>query len=120
MSDLIHRARKAKKLVGDSSLPKWQRLPQGLQAFSGLELTGLLRKTREQLEADIASVNGIMSQYPLETDEDYEVISDADLQQALNLVDIAASSAIAAELDRIVGELDDGVEKLPVSWSKAS
>ena len=39
MSDLIERAQKAKRLASDPLLPKWQRLSQGLQAFSGLELT---------------------------------------------------------------------------------
>lgn len=33
MSDLIHRAQKAKVLAGDPSLPKWQRLCQGLPSI---------------------------------------------------------------------------------------
>ena len=114
MSDLIRRAKKAKTLVGDSSLPKWQRLSQGLHAFAGLELTGIPEHTREGFEADLVAVNRELSRYPLETEEDYQIISDADLQLMLDLVDVAASRAIAAELDRIVNEFDAGDNKLPV------
>ena len=114
MSDLIHRAQNAQRRITDSSLPKWQRLMQGLEAFSGLELTELPEETCKQLETKLAVVNGILSPYQLETNEDYENISDADLQQALQLVDVAASNAIAAELDRIVDELDAADNKLPV------
>ena len=114
MSDLIHRAQNARKQIADSSLPKWQRLMQGLEAFSGLELTELPEETCKQLETKLAAVNGILSQYQLETNEDYENISDADLQEALDIVDLAASNAIAAELDRIVAELDAADNKLPV------
>ena len=114
MSDLIQRAQKAKMLASDPSLPKWQRLSQGLQAFSGLELTAIPDDVSERFEADLAGVNRVLAQYPLETVEDYQSISDADLQQMLDIVDMAASRAIAAELDRIVAELDAGVKKLPV------
>lgn len=114
MSDLIQRAQKAKMLAGDLSLPKWQRLSQGLQAFSGLELTGLLDNVREPLEANLARVNQVLARYPLEGKEDYQIIGDDDLQQMLDMVDVAASRAIAAELDRIVNSLDAGVTKLPV------
>jgi hypothetical protein len=59
-------------------------------------------------------VNRVLAQYPIETEEDYQNISDADLRQMLDTVDTAASRGIAAELDRIVDELDAGEEKLPV------
>ena len=114
MSDLLHRAQKARMLAGDPLSPKWQRLSQALQAFAGLVLTGLSDDVREPLEADLAFVNRVLAQYPLNTVEDYQIISDVDLQQMLNFADVAASRAIAAELDRIVAALDAGVEMLPV------
>jgi len=114
MSDLLQRAQKARILASDPLLPKWQRLSQGLQAFSGLELTGIPDEVREPWEASLVSVNRVLAPYALGTVEDYQVISDVDLQQMLNIVDVAASTAIAAELDRIVAGLDAGVEKLPV------
>ena len=42
MSDLIQRAQKAKSLIGDPLLPKWQRLSQALQAFAGLERSAIV------------------------------------------------------------------------------
>ena len=115
MSDLIQRAQKARTLASDPSLPKWQRLEQSLQAFSGLVLTGLAEAVRQPLEADLAGVNRVLAEYELEATEDYDRITDADLQRMLTLVDKAASRAIAGELDRIVAALDAGVKKLPVA-----
>ncbi len=114
MSDLLRQAQKAKTLASDPSLPKWQRLSRGLQAFSGLELTRIPDDVSGPLEADLVRVNRVLGQYPLEAVEDYQRISDFDLQQALDIVDVASSRAIAAELDRIVADLDVGVKKLPV------
>ncbi|MHB0958190.1 MAG: DUF1186 domain-containing protein [Pirellulaceae bacterium] len=114
MSDLLQRAQKAKTLANDPSLPKWQRLSQGLQAFSGLELTRIPDELRAQLEADLVRVTRVLEQYPLETVEDYQGMSNFDLQQALDIVDVASARAIAAELDRIVADLDAGGKKLPV------
>ena len=114
MSDLIHRARKAKGLAGDPSLPKWQRLLQALQTFSGLEFSSLADDVAQQFEADLASVNQVLARYPLVEVEDYQSISDADLKQMLATVDTAATRAIDAELALIVAELDEGVKRLPV------
>jgi hypothetical protein len=114
MSNLIHRSQKATSLAADAQLPKWQRLAQALQAFAGLELTDFPVATLEPFEADLAGVNQVLSRYALETVADYERISDADLDEMLQLVEATASRAIAAELDRLVAALDAGVEKLPV------
>ena len=69
---------------------------------------------REPFEAILALVNGVLAQYRLETAEDYQSISDADLQMMLTIVDGAAGDAITAELNRIVADLDAGTKKLPV------
>ncbi len=114
MSDLIRRAEKAKLLAGDTSLPTWERLSQGLEALSGLQLTGLADEVRGPLEASLASVNGVLDQYPPKAAEGYRAIDDSDLQRMLDIIDAAASAAIAAELNRIVAELDASMGKLPV------
>jgi hypothetical protein len=114
MSDLLQRARKAKTVASDPSSPKWRRLSQGLQAFSGLELTRIRDDVSERLEADLVRVNRVLGQYTVETVEDYQSISDVDLQHMLNIVDAASSRTIAAELDRIVADLDAGVKTLPL------
>ena len=114
MSDLIRRAQQSRLLIHDPRLPKWQRVLQGLQAYSGLELTGMDEDVRGALETNLVDVNRVLGRYPLETDEDYQKISPEDLQQLLDILDETALEAIAGELDRIVAELDAGVEKLPV------
>ena len=114
MSDLVKRAQMSKILAGDLSLPKWQRFSLGFHAFSGLELTGIPEDVLDPFDADLANVNRVLASYPLETVDDYQTISDGDLQQMLDIVDGAASRAIAAELDRIVAGLAAGVRKLPV------
>ena len=114
MSDLLKRAQEAKSAVNDRLFPKWQRLSHGLPAFSGLELTGMPDEVREPFEADLAAVNRVLDDYPLERVEDYESISDIDLARMLGTVDTLTSWVIDAELDRIVADLDAGSRKLPV------
>jgi len=114
MSDLLRRAQQVQALAGDPSLPKWQRLSQALQALSGLDFTGIPREVRERFEADLGGVNRVLGRYALEKVEDYESISDIDLQRMLEMVNSATSWAVASELDRIVAGLDAGVKKLPV------
>lgn len=114
MSDLIQRAEQAAKLASSPAVPKWQRLSQALKAFSGLELTQIADDIGARLEADLARVNHVLEQYSLETSDDYEIIDDVDLQRMLAIVELASSEAIAAELDRIVADLDAGAKELPI------
>jgi hypothetical protein len=118
MSDLIKRTQKAKALAGDPSLPKWQRLSQGLQALSGLELSAIPDDARENFEADLAGVDRVLSRYPLDTEADYQSIVDADLQTMLNMLDTATARVIAAELDRIVANFAAAKSRLPVDAIK--
>ena len=96
MSDLIHRAQKAKTLAVDLSLAKWQRLGQGLQAFSGLELSAMAGDVRQEFEADFVDINRVLAQYPLNEDDDFQIISDADLGKMLDTLDMPAARVIAA------------------------
>jgi hypothetical protein len=63
MSDLIKRAQKARISAADPSLPKWRRLLEAFNAFSGLELTDLTDQVRESLEADLVRVNQVLDEY---------------------------------------------------------
>lgn len=113
MSDLIHRSQKAKVLVADPSLPKWQRLYRGLEAFSGLELSLLEDDVARHFEADLVRINQVLARYQPSTSEDYQSIADDDLEDMLDTVDTAAEQAIVGELDRIVADLDERKDKLP-------
>ena len=114
MSDLLKRAQEAKSAANDRSLPKWRRLSSGLEAFSGLVLTGIPDDVREPFEADLVAVNRVLGEYPLERLEDCQDIGDIDLSRMLGTVDTLTSWVIDVELDRIVADLDAGFKKLPV------
>lgn len=114
MSDLIHRAHRAKILAGELSVSKWERLNQGLHALSGLELNALTDDVRQEFERYLVDINRVLAQYPLAEDEDYQRISDADLDQLLDTLDTATARGIAAELDRLMGDLDGAGTNLPV------
>ena len=113
MSDLIHRSQKVKMLIADPSLPKWQRLDRGLEALSGLELSDLPEDVTQPLEAHLVSINQVLARYTLDVADDYQTIAEVDLNRMLDTLDRATAQAIAAELDRIVAELDEGHNKLP-------
>jgi hypothetical protein len=114
MSNLLQQAQNVKTLASDPSLPKWQRLLQGFQALSGLDPNAIPDEVHAEFEADWVNVNRVLARYPLEKDEDYQTISEVDLQQMLESVDGAASRTMTAELDRIVAGLEEGKHKLPV------
>jgi hypothetical protein len=113
MSDLIHRAQQAKRVIADESLPKPQQAWQALQAFSGLVLSDLEKSVRDQFEADLAPVNAVLGRYSLKESDDYRDLRDADLNEMLALVGAAAAHAIDAETHRIVAALESPVGKLP-------
>jgi len=114
VSDLIHRAQRAAALFGDPSLPNWQRVLRALEACADLELSRLQINVREPFEADLVEVNQVLQRYPLETDEDYQQISEADIGRLQEIIGSLSARAIDAELDRIVAELDAGKRRLPV------
>lgn len=105
MADVIYKARKARILAKDLSLPKWQWLLQGLQAFSGLELSANADHVAEKFEADLAGLQWVLARYSLAEEDGNQNIDDADLQQMLDTLDMAAAHAMAGELDRIVADL---------------
>jgi hypothetical protein len=113
MSDLICRSQEA--LTVDLSLPKWQRLESMLEVFSGLQLSDLDDDVRDEFEEGIARVNQVLSRYELEASDDYQSLSEADLDEALAAVTGAATRAIDNELSRIVLDLDGESGKLPVA-----
>lgn len=113
MSDLISHSQQALNI--DPSLPKGQRLESMLMAFSGLQLSNLDDRVRDEFEEDLARVNQVLSRYELEASDDYQKLSEADLDEALAAVTDAATRAIDNELSRIVLGLDGESGKLPVA-----
>jgi len=113
MSDLIDRSQRV--LAVDSSLPKWQRLEEMLETFSGLELSGLDDDVRAEFEDGLSGLNLVLSRYDLQAGDDYSSLSDADLDAALAAVTGTAQQAIDNELVRILVDFDDHGRKLPVA-----
>jgi hypothetical protein len=135
MTDLYRRAEEARRAALDQSLPKWLRLSNALDAFSGLVLTDLSPRMREPLDKCFRSVNQVLQRYSWEPDQDLDQLSDADAQRALGMIktlthrilidsqlaDAAPeprSGAMAAPseevLELILAELDLGYRWLPV------
>ena len=107
MSDLLCQVENVKALASDLSLPQWQRLLQGFQALSGIDPHAIPDEVHVRFEADVADVNRVLARYALEEAEDYQTISEIDLQEMLNSIDDAVSRTMAAELDRLVDALSE-------------
>ena len=94
MSDLLRRAREAKSTVDNESIPRWRRVTQALQAFAGLELTGLPVGRRRLLETNLVTINQILARYDLKTMEDWELMNETDLRRILDILDILVSQIV--------------------------
>jgi hypothetical protein len=114
MSELLRRAQNAKRLTSDVSLPKHESLRQGLESFSGLQITGIAQAVWEPMETALAAINGLFDGSDFGDDDDLQRMSEADLQRGLEILQAAASRAIEAELDRIVAEFSEAGRRLPV------
>jgi hypothetical protein len=109
MSDLLRRAQALQSLTGDHAAHKSGQFQQALGLLSGLNVSAIEKEIWEPLERSLASINSILDGY-----DDFEQISEADAERWLAILHEAAGAAIEAELDRIVADLDDGIDSLPV------
>ena len=97
MTDLARRFGNVESIVCDKSLPKWRRATEALQALSGLELSALPVDVSSRLETNLVGVNQVMARYDLKAVEDYEQISDQDLQEILDKLGTLASTIHQAD-----------------------
>ena len=86
LTDLRRRAKEAVAIADGQALPTWQRVLRSLQAFSGTQLTGLPPKINRAVEKHFVAVNRILGKYEPEKEEDYERMSETDLQEILDVV----------------------------------
>ena len=54
--------------------------------FKGLALDKLPRKLGKRLDRCFGGINNVLSKYPIKTWDDYQLISDADLQEIQRLI----------------------------------
>lgn len=114
MSEFIKQAESAQRVARDSSLPAPQRLRQAAQTLEELTSSDLHVELREELEVKLAEVHRFLSKYPPETDTEGQPIDEAKWQQMADTLDKAAQVVVEEELDRILFELDDASDYLPV------
>ncbi len=115
MSDLVQQALNAKALASDPSLCEWPCLALILQAFEPLDVERLSFEQSEDVCELVLAIQGLFEDFDPEWDEDYSYVSKAELREFLDdHVVEKATRLIESELDRIIHELDEGVDVLPV------
>ena len=82
--DWQRRAEQVHRLCRDRTVPLWQKAHRVGEAFADVELNELQSKHRKKLYRQIAAVNAILAQYPIETFDDYALIDTADLHRIVN------------------------------------
>jgi len=97
LTDLQRRAKEAVAIADGRALPTWQRVLHSLQAFSGTQRTGLPPKINRAIEKHFVAVNRVLGKYELEKKEDYERMSETDLQEILDVVKDLATKITPAK-----------------------
>ncbi len=115
MSDLIRRAKQAQSALNNGSLAKHVRIEQAVQCFSGLMLSDLDEEIRDQLTSTLAGWMAVTAPYDFKEGESLERMQDSDLDRCLGIIHIAARDAIEAECQRLIAELDQTENVLPVA-----
>jgi hypothetical protein len=75
----------ARQLAADDSLPLWQKAYRVPGAYNGIELSGLLSRHRSKILSVLKQINLILQRYELETFDDYQKITEQDLQEIIAL-----------------------------------
>ena len=67
--------------------PHWKRTLDGMRCFKGLPLDHLPRKLQRRLDTHFDWINSILEPYALQTWDDYQKISTADLARIEKIID---------------------------------
>lgn len=79
--ELAERMGRVLSIYATAEGPQWQQTVDALQSLKGQTLTGLPRRVRRHLDSCLLKINRITAKYPLETFEDYQMVSDEDLDR---------------------------------------
>lgn len=71
----------------DKRLYKKDKVVMCLHELSGMDITALNKVHKDKLFKHLISINSILSQYPINTDDDYGLVSDKDLDRLLKKVE---------------------------------
>ena len=67
-------------MCDDPTIPLWQKAHRVGCAYQDVQLDGLKSKHRRRLLAELAKLNQILAQYPIETFDDYQLIEEKHLR----------------------------------------
>ena len=70
----------------DKHLYKKDKVVKCLHELSGMDITALSQVYKDRLCKHLISINGILGQYPINTDDDYKLVSDKDLDRLLKKI----------------------------------
>lgn len=77
------RALKAQMVLNNQALPAYEKVHNSLLAFKGMVLSSLPIKMRMSVESVMVKTQQIFNRYPIETFEDYQLISEEELKDIL-------------------------------------
>lgn len=84
--DFGRRAVQAWMCFDAPDLPQWKRTVNGLDCFKDLRLDTLHTQLRRRVERAFSRMNAICATYPIQTWDDYQLISAADLDRIQKLI----------------------------------
>ena len=67
-------------MCDDPAIPLWKKAHLVGRAYQDVQLDGLKSKHRRRMFAELANLNEILAQYPIETFDDYQLIAEEDLR----------------------------------------
>ena len=85
MEDLLKRLSQIKKELSNSRLPKYKRVVRAIKCLGGLELKNVTKDARILLEQSLSQLNRIVNGYEIQTFDDYEKISDRDINNMIQI-----------------------------------
>ena len=78
--DWQQRAEQVRALCDNPAIPLWQKAHRVGCIYQDVQLDGLKSKHRRRIFAELAKLNQILAQYPIETSDDYQLIAQHDLR----------------------------------------
>jgi hypothetical protein len=76
-------ALKAQAVINNQSMPAHEKVQKSLLAFKGIVLSSIPSKTQKSVESVMLRIQQVFNRYPIKTFEDYQLISQEELNEIL-------------------------------------
>jgi len=86
LAEFTQRWRKAQDCFSATDTPQWKRTQEATLCFKRLPLNGLSAKLRRRIDRHFGRINSVLEPYALQTWDDYQRISAADLTRIEKLI----------------------------------